>query len=147
MCSLKNFFSLDSFLSDFSSFISSFLFFKEFNSTLCVANLSVPTEATPASGFFKTASKLAFISVAELYLKAGSFCIAFMIIWLTLCGTLGLISDGGSGSCCMCISATETGVSASNGTFPVTISYNTTPNEYKSDLASVMPPFACSGEK
>ena len=47
----------------------------------------------------------------------------------------------------MCFNATDTAVSASNGTFPVNISYMTTPSEYISDFASVIPPFACSGEK
>ena len=36
---------------------------------------------------------------------------------------------GGTGSSCMCFNATDTGVSASNGTLPVSISYITTPNE------------------
>ena len=70
-----------------------------------------------------------------------------MIILLTDVGTFGFTSIGSSGSSCICFKATETGVSASNGTLPVTISYITTPKEYKSDLASVNPPLACSGEK
>ena len=57
------------------------------------------------------------------------------------------MSFGATGSSCICFNATETGVSASNGTFPVNISYITTPKEYKSDLLSVYPPLACSGEK
>ena len=54
---------------------------------------------------------------------------------------------GSTGFSCICFNATDTGVSASNGTLPVSISYITTPSEYKSDLASVYPPLACSGEK
>jgi len=60
---------------------------------------------------------------------------------------LGFISFGSTGSSCICFNATDTGVSASNGTLPVNISYITTPNEYISDFASVYPPLACSGEK
>ena len=77
----------------------------------------------------------------------GSFCIAFNIILFKLIGIDEFNTFGSTGSSCICFSATDTGVSASNGTLPVTISYITTPKEYKSDFASVNPPLACSGEK
>ena len=70
-----------------------------------------------------------------------------MIILLTAYGIVGFNFIGSIGFSCICFKAIETGVSASNGTLPVNISYITTPNEYKSDLASVYPPLACSGEK
>ncbi|MNT77467.1 hypothetical protein D3C72_2165850 [compost metagenome] len=62
-------------------------------------------------------------------------------------GISGFNSIGSTGSSCICFSAIDTGVSASNGTLLVNISYITTPKEYKSDFASVYPPLACSGEK
>ena len=62
-------------------------------------------------------------------------------------GILSLIFIGSIGFSCICFNAIDTGVSASKGTLPVSISYITTPSEYKSDFASVYPPFACSGEK
>ena len=99
------------------------------------------------SGFFKAKLKSFNSSVAELYLNDTSFCIAFIIILLTAYGIEGFSFIGSTGFSCMCFNAIETGVSASKGTLPVTISYITTPNEYMSDLASVYPPLACSGEK
>ena len=69
------------------------------------------------------------MAVAVWYLAIGSFCIAFKIISFTAFGMFGFISIGGTGSSCMCFNATETDVSASKGTFPVSISYITTPKE------------------
>ncbi len=45
-----------------------------------------------------------------------------------------------------CLSATATAVSPSKGTVPVSISYSTTPSEYKSLFASACSPLACSGD-
>ena len=98
-------------------------------------------------GFFNAFLKSCNISVAVWYLKVVSFCKAFIIILFTAIGTFGFTSIGSLGFSCICFKATDTGVSASNGTLPVTISYKTTPREYKSDFASVYPPLACSGEK
>ena len=61
-------------------------------------------------------------------------------------GMSGLISIGGIGGSLTCMSATVTGVSASNGTRPVSSSYRTTPTEYRSERASTGRPCACSGE-
>ena len=99
------------------------------------------------SGFFNARVKSLSISDAFWYLELVSFCIAFITILFTDSGIAGFNFIGSTGVSCICFNATETGVSASNGTFPVNISYNTTPNEYKSDFASVYPPRACSGEK
>ena len=46
-----------------------------------------------------------------------------------------------------CFRATETEVSPSKGTCPVSISYITTPTEYRSLFSSATSPLACSGEK
>ena len=100
-----------------------------------------------SSGVFNASLKSVSISVAVLYLSNGSLDIAFIIILFTLIGNVGFIFIGSTGCSCICFNATETGVSASKGTLPVTISYITTPSEYMSDFASVYPPFACSGEK
>ena len=51
------------------------------------------------------------------------------------------------GASLTCLSATETEVSPSKGTFPVSISYITTPTEYRSLFSSAISPRACSGEK
>ena len=99
------------------------------------------------SGSFKDFFKSTNISEAVWYLSVVSFCNALIIILLTAIGKFGFNSIGSTGSSCICFKATDTGVSASKGTLPVTISYITTPNEYKSDFASVKPPLACSGEK
>ena len=60
-------------------------------------------------------------------------------------GIDGLISLGGTGFSFTCISATETGLSALNGSSPVAISYIVTPREYRSLLVSIVFPLACSG--
>jgi len=87
------------------------------------------------------------ISLAFWYLIPGSFSIAFIINLLRLSGIFELICFGGTTSSCICFKAIVTGESASKGTFPVTISYNTTPREYRSVLLSTKVPLACSGEK
>ena len=51
------------------------------------------------------------------------------------------------GASLTCLSATETDVSPSKGTWPVSISYMTTPTEYRSLFSSATSPRACSGEK
>ena len=52
-----------------------------------------------------------------------------------------------TGASLTCFSATETLVSPSKGTWPVSISYITTPTEYRSLFSSATSPRACSGEK
>ena len=54
---------------------------------------------------------------------------------------------GGIAGSWICFNAIETGLSASYGTLPVTISYITIPREYISVLVSTTLPLACSGEK
>ena len=54
---------------------------------------------------------------------------------------------GGTGASDTCLSAMLTADSASNGTRPVSISYRTTPTEYRSEAALTVRPWACSGER
>ena len=134
-----------SFCSSTDSFL--FLYILVFiTCVLAVGSYSVSSTKSP-SGSFNAFLKSINISLAVWYLNVVSFFSALIIILFTAVGKLGLTSIGSSGSSCICFNATDTGVSASNGTFPVTISYITTPKEYKSDFASVYPPLACSGEK
>ena len=56
-----------------------------------------------------------------------------------------MTSRGGVGVSLTCISATETGDSASKGREPVAISYIMAPREYRSERASMGSPLACSG--
>ena len=136
-CSSKNFFFLGFFeVSSPTAFI-----------ILVYAPSLFSTITKSPSGSFNALLKSANISVADWYLSVGSFFIAFKTISFTAVGISGFSSIGVTGSSCICFNATETGVSASKGTFPVSISYITTPNEYKSDFASITLPFACSGEK
>ena len=142
------FINLTNLLSSF--FLESFCIF----STSCVDILCVfavgsksASSTKSPDGFLSAIFKSCNSSVAVWYLSIGSFFNAFNIILFTASGKWGFNSIGGTGSSCICFNATDTGVSASNGTFPVTISYITTPNEYISDFASVNPPLACSGEK
>ena len=48
----------------------------------------------------------------------------------------GLMVEGRAISLLICIMATDTGLSPSKGTWPVTISYMTIPREYRSDFPS-----------
>ncbi|MNN32318.1 hypothetical protein D3C81_1460390 [compost metagenome] len=90
-----------------------------------------------ALGSFFILSKSTIISFADWYLFICSFSIAFNISLFKDSGTAEFIFLGGTTSSCICFKATETGESASNGTLPVTISYITTPKEYKSVLLSI----------
>ncbi len=60
-------------------------------------------------------------------------------------GMWELTERGGAGSSLTCISATETGVSAVKGSWPVAISYIMTPREYRSLRLSIFEPETCSG--
>ena len=51
------------------------------------------------------------------------------------------------GTSCTCLYAVANADSPLNGGFPVTNSYRTMPNEYRSERRSSPSPFACSGEK
>ena len=63
-------------------------------------------------------------------------------------GVSGRPSHRGAGTgSCMCLSAIVIGVSPSNGSVPVTISYRTTPSEYRSAVCPTPKPRACSGER
>ena len=62
-------------------------------------------------------------------------------------GIVSTISAGGTGSSETCLSATVTGESASNGTWPVSSSYSTIPIEYRSERSSTARPCACSGDR
>ena len=59
----------------------------------------------------------------------------------------GLKRRGAAGVSETCLSAIVTAASASNGTCPVSISYSTTPTEYRSDAALTAWPCACSGRE
>ena len=60
-------------------------------------------------------------------------------------GRDGISSLTGFAVSFICLSATETGLSAVNGSLPVAISYIITPSEYMSLRASIGLPDACSG--
>ena len=81
------------------------------------------------SGSFNDILKSFSISVADWYLKLISFSIAFIIILFIAKGIEGFSLIGSTGFSCICFRAIDTGVSASNGTLPVSISYITTPKE------------------
>ena len=59
----------------------------------------------------------------------------------------GWVSRMDFGASLTCFKATDTLVSPSKGTLPVSISYITTPTEYRSLFSSAISPLACSGEK
>ena len=150
LCFFINFFNFPSFLLPLLSSLSLFFTLLYISVLIicvwAVGSYSLSSTKSPF-GFFKAFLKSTNISVADWYLNVVSFCNALIIILFTAIGTFLFTSIGSTGFSCICFNATDTGVSASNGTFPVTISYITTPKEYKSDFASVYPPRACSGEK
>ena len=69
------------------------------------------------------------ISAAEGKRCAGFFSIACIVISSRPFGIEGLMRVGGVGSACICMIATETALSATNGSWPVSISYSMTPTE------------------
>jgi len=73
-------------------------------------------------GSFWSFCKSEIISSEAEYLLAGFFCIALKVICSSPSGISGFISLRGLGLACICIIATETALSASNGSRPVSIS-------------------------
>ncbi len=109
-----------------------------------IAAAAAPYPKTTA-GLILNVSKSFIISDADWYLLVGSFCIALKIISSIPIGISGFIEEGFLKTSCICISATATGVSASKGFSPVSISNNIAPTEYISLFSSVKSPRACSG--
>ena len=87
------------------------------------------------------------ISPADWNRSPGSLASALEIRFSNSTGISGTArrTDGTRAS--TCCNATATGLSPVNGSFPVIISYRTTPSEYRSDLAETFPFLACSGDK
>ena len=94
----------------------------------------------------RNASRSARISVALAYRRDRWGFIAFIVMRSSVSGMPSTRSEGDSGMERMCCSATSTGVSPSKGRRPVSISYITTPSEYRSARLSMSLPFACSGD-
>ena len=80
-------------------------------------------------GFFLNASMASSISCAFWKRLAGSFSIAFSVIWRRPSGTSGAISASGRALSEICIMAMETAPSPSKGSLPDSISYSITPTE------------------
>ncbi|OPZ43415.1 MAG: hypothetical protein BWY94_01880 [Actinobacteria bacterium ADurb.BinA094] len=75
-------------------------------------------------------------SAADWYLCRGSLAIALSTIWFRVRGMPGTRSAGSRATSFTCLSATVTALSPLNGTVPVSISYRTTPTEYRSERSS-----------
>ena len=86
-------------------------------------------------------------SSADANLSPGCLAVALRTTASISGDTAGFSREGAGTLPFICIIATLTAFSPSNGTFPVSISYITMPSEYISDFASTNPPRACSGER
>ena len=73
-------------------------------------------------GLRRNSSKSSSISPADWNLSTGFFSMARMVICSRPLGMEGFSSRGMTGLACSCISATETALSATKGSLPVSIS-------------------------